>query len=179
MFTIFGESPKSLELTAEKTLDVQLINILDEADIEIDDLVYNKGRQRFEAKITNVGAADAYVDVELLDLWVNGETLTFGSEKITKISKGKSKWIPVLVELDDLDIENNANILVRGIYGERENILIKAKEREFAFKEKGIDYVTYALVIVVIILLILFLLAVRRKKKRRHGGHHTQHGNMH
>ncbi|MBU1974945.1 MAG: zinc ribbon domain-containing protein [Nanoarchaeota archaeon] len=169
LFTIYGEGRKSLEFTLEKEMQIETVTVLDNADIDIVDLVYNKRAKRFEVKLDSVGSADAYVNVELIDVMVNDEFINVGSEGVDLIKKGKSKWIHIKAELTDEDILENAEIIVKAYYGERENALIKIKTRTFAFKEKGIDYMTYVLVAVLIILIILFFFT--KKKKCKNCGH--------
>ncbi|MFH1649974.1 MAG: hypothetical protein ABIA93_05475 [Candidatus Woesearchaeota archaeon] len=168
VFTIYGESPKSLELSTQKTLSVDIITILDETVITLDDLKYNTRTQEFLVKVTNTGSQDAYVTLEMHDVLVNGEYVSAGSTGVTKLSKGDSTWIPVPLQMAAEDITQNPTVNVRAYYGGRENILTKVIDGEFAMKISKDDYVYYVLILVLIILVLLILFS---KKKCKHCSH--------
>ncbi|MFH1916365.1 MAG: zinc ribbon domain-containing protein [Nanoarchaeota archaeon] len=163
VLTIFGEGKKSLEFTVEKTLRVESVTVLDDTDIEIMDLVYNRQKKQFEVQIENTGVVDVYTQVELVDLFVNGEAVTVASDGVTFLKKGEKKWIPVAIELAVEDVLDNEQVLVQAFYGAREISLVKVKVKSFAFREKGLDYVTYGLIILVVILLIAFIVLRKRR----------------
>jgi archaellum component FlaF (FlaF/FlaG flagellin family) len=163
VITIYGEGKKSLEFTLEKTLSIETVTVLDQSDIEIVDLVYDSGKGQFEVKIRSIGDADAFVRAEIVDVLINEESVTLGSDGAPLIKKGSSAWMPVKGVLSEQDILANKEFLVQAYYGERENALIKVKTKTFPFKKKAMDYTTIALVAVVVILFILLMLA--RKKR--------------
>jgi hypothetical protein len=165
--TIYGESPRSLEQTLQYTLKVEEIRVSDESNIEIVDLVFHNRRQGFLIDVRNIAEVDTYVLLELVELEVDGEILTFSSETPTRIRPGRTSTIYVQTTLEEEDVVNNQNIRVRAYYGERENSLIKIKEAVFEFKYAGFDF-TYFILVILIILLIL-LIAYR--KKCRHCGY--------
>ena len=170
IYTIYGESKTSLEQALRGTFKIELITVLDEADIEIIDLVYDKSKGRFLVTIENTGPVDAYVDVELVDIWFDGEYITVSADDIEKIGVGKKKTIPIRIELEDEDLEDrrNSEITVRGVYGERKHALVKVKIATFDLKlRKGVVwwYIPVIIVVVIILLLLLLLLLKRRKKR--------------
>jgi archaellum component FlaF (FlaF/FlaG flagellin family) len=163
VYTIYGESPRSLEKVVEGTFTIEIVSVMDEAEINITGVVYDKARGRFLITIKNVGEVDAYVQAEVIELWINGEYITINSDEVIKLEPGESKDIAIDADLTDEDIERNDIVKVRAYYGERETALIKSKYAEYEFKTKGVNLTIYVLVLVVIILLIIFF--VRRKCK--------------
>lgn len=163
---IYGESPKSLEQTLQKSLNVEKISIFDGAEIEIMSLAYQKAGSKFLIKVKNVGDVDAYASAELLDLYVNGEYLIFSSDAPKKISPGDTVELIVSTTMAEEDVPQNQQVRVRVYYGERESVLIKVKEATLEFKYAAPNYVMYALIIILILLIILFFL---RKKCRNCG----------
>ncbi|MFH1770595.1 MAG: hypothetical protein ABH828_03485 [archaeon] len=170
-FTIFGESPKSLEFALQGTFPIQTITVYDEAIINITDLYYDSGAGAFYVVIENVGTVDAYVDIEILDLWINGQLTTVGGDKVIRIKPGKTGTIKASVVMSEEDMAHrlNQDIRVKALYGERENVLIKSTEATFKFKVKEADYFLYFLIVVVVIL--IFLIIFGRKKKCKHCKH--------
>jgi hypothetical protein len=177
VFTIYGEGKKSLEFTVEKTLNIETITLLDNADIEIRDLVYNTQKKQFEVQIASTGNADAYVRVELIDVMMNDAPSTLGNDGVVLVKKGATTWIPIKAVLADVDLAANPELLVHAYFGERETALVKLKTGRFAMKEKAGDYILYILIAAVIVLILLFLFTrkkrcpkcgARNKKKATH-----------
>ncbi len=163
VYTLFGEGKRSLENVLEaQMLLVESVDILDNAMINITNVVYDKKNQQFIITVENIGTVDSYVSIEALDLYINGEYITVSSPQAILIEPGKEAKIPLDVILSDADIENNPVVKIKGYYGERENSLIKTVYGEYAFKFKSIDYVTYGLILLIIILVLLILFG--RKK---------------
>jgi len=170
-FTIYGESKKALEFAFQGTFPIEFISVIDEATINITDLYYDSGAKAFYVEVANLGEVDVYVDVELLDIWVNGELITVGGDEVILIKPGKTGKIKVSIELSDEDMAHSSNgeIDVKGFYGQRENALIKVLRVTFSFKEKKGDIWTY--ILVAVILLLLLLIIFKKKKKCKHCKH--------
>jgi hypothetical protein len=117
--------------------------------------------------IENTGTVDAYADVELVDLWINGEYVTISSDDIIQIGPGHKKVIAIKADLseEDLSDSRNSKIKVRAVYGARKHALIKIKEKEFELKTKTGFIWWYIPIIIVLILLILFIIFWRRRKR--------------
>ncbi|HYD03642.1 MAG TPA: hypothetical protein VEC16_05065 [Alphaproteobacteria bacterium] len=168
LYTLFGEGRRSLENVLEARMEVESIEILDEALINITDVSYDKGDSKFIITVENIGTVDTYVSIEALDLFINGEYITVSSPEAILLKVGKTAKIPLEVELSDADIENNPVVKIKGYYGERENSLIKTVYGEYAFKFQTADYATYALILLIIILILLILFG---RKKCKHCGY--------
>lgn len=166
---IYGESKGSLERLFEATFVVERVEILDDTAITIEKLVYNKGRNRFEISLKNIGEIDAYADTELIDILVIDERITIGGEEVIKIPVGKTKKSIAKVRLSDEDLENNELVKVRAYYGQNENNLVKIIEGDFEVIVKAFDAWTYVPVAIIIILILLILW--KRKKKKKHHKH--------
>jgi len=170
VFTIYGESKTSLEQALRGTFKIETITVIDDANIEIIDLFYSKSKGAFLVTIENTGEVDVYVDVELIDLWINGEYVTVSADEIEKIEAGKTKQIAINIELEDEDLEDsrNSKITVRGVYGERKHALVKVKEKEFELKiRKGLVWWYIPIIIIVILILIFLLLLLLKRRKKR------------
>ncbi|HJX05879.1 MAG TPA: hypothetical protein VJ461_04150 [Candidatus Nanoarchaeia archaeon] len=169
VYTIYGESKTSLEQALRGSFKIETITVTDDTDIEIIEVVYDKASGKFLVTIQNTGSVDAYVDVELVDLWINGEYVTVSADDIIKIGPGQKKVIGIKVDMseEDLNDPKNAKITVRAVYGARKHALVKSKEKEFDLKMRAGFvwwYIPVILVILIIILLIILLIFRRRKR---------------
>lgn len=166
-FTIFGESKKSLEYALQGSFRVEVITVFDQALINMTGLYYDTRAKAFFVEFENFGEVDAFVDVELVDIWVNGQLVTIGGDEIVVISAGKKGRIKASVELAEEDMNHRLNqqIDVKALYGQRENALIKVLRGTFEFKLKKADFVLYFLITVVVILFFLVLFKRRKKKE--------------
>ncbi len=169
IYVIYGESKRSLEYIIDISMIVNLTEVMDNSEIEIVSVVYDKVRKEFIIEIKNIGEVDTYVDLELVDIVIAGERFSFGSDKVVFIKKGEKKKIRVKVDLEEEDYEDNEEVLVVAYYGEREQNLVKVKRGRFVVGYRGIEYLIYTLapviIVLFIILIIIFLLIKRRKKK--------------
>lgn len=180
VFTIFGESKKSLEYTLRKTLDVESIDVQDNSKIEFGRVLYDKRTGKFLIEVRNTGDVDVFVDLELIDVLVNDELVTAGAGTVTFLKKGESKFIEVILPMSDSDLQNNPKIKIRAYYGERERSLINILEGEFEYGYAGFGYLTGELLreagknallyMPLIIIIILLILILGMKKKCPHCG---------
>lgn len=175
VFTIFGESPVSLENTYQKSFQIDIIDVLDDSQLNITGLYYDTAAGEFLVRVENTGRVGAYVSVELIDLVVNGEALTFGGDGVVLVPAGKSAYLPVIVEMTDADFLDNPSVRVRAYYGERQLSRIKLTEARFPieFRSGYARYAVYGAVVLIILLLLFFL---GTKKKCKHCGHKNARG---
>jgi len=172
VFTLYGDSPSSLEKILEKTIDVQIINIIDRCQIEINEVKYSKPKEVFIVRVENLNQEDiaCWVDVELNDVLVDGDEKTLGSEGAVKIDAGKKKKIIIEQGMTDEDLKENSFVDVVAYYGEREDSLIKILKGKFELKIETISFATIGLIVLVLIVLtslviLIFLFLKRRKEK--------------
>jgi len=166
IYTIYGESKTSLENALRGTFKIEMITVMDDTDIEIIDLVYDKGSGKFLITVENTGTSDAYVSLEIIDLWVNDGYLTVASDGVEKIAPGKRKVITIEVDLADEDLQNekNAKITVHAVYGARKYALVKSKYKDFELKFKE-AFIWWYIPVIIIIILLLILFFMRRRKQ--------------
>lgn len=164
VYTLFGEGRRSLENVLQGTVQVSIIEILDNSRINITKVYYDKNKKEFIIEIQNIGEVDVYVNAEILDLLVNGEYLIISSTETILLKPGEKTKLKIPVELSENDIKNNPTIKVKAYYGERENNLVKTIYGEFEYKEKTIDYVTYTLILLVVLLLLLLIFGRKKCK---------------
>jgi hypothetical protein len=168
LFTIYGESAKSLEYTLRKTVEVETVDIQDNSKIEFGRVLYDKRNGNFLVEIRNTGDVDVFVDLELFDLIINDELVTIGAGKVTFIKKGESVFIEIPAQMAEPDFAKNLKVKARAYYGERENSLVNMISGEFAYTfggkgllsdlgELGKNVLLYLPLIIIIILLFLIL----------------------
>ena len=169
IYTIYGESKTSLENALRGTFPIETVNIMDSADINIvEPVYYDMDKGIFYVTIENIGPVDAYVSIELVDLWVNGEYVTVASDVIELIGAGKKKTIAIKIQLTEEDFARgyNEQIKVRARYGERKHALIKVKEKDVKYEfRKGFIWWYIPIIIVIILILLWFFVFWRRRKR--------------
>ena len=165
VYIIYGESKGSMEKVVDTTFEIETVEILDECDIKINSLVYDKRKKTFYVELENVADVTCYADVELVDVSLDGELKNLGSEDIVEIQPGKKAKSKIKARLEEEDIDENEIIKGKVHYGERKNALIKIKEFQFELVLKGFDFWTFTLILVIIALLILIYLKRRKKKE--------------
>jgi len=175
LFTIFGEAPRSLENALQATLKIEMVEIFDNAEINITGLYYDKSAGAFYVIIENIGDVDAYVQPELIELMINDEPVTVAADGVILIKPGQKVKIPVLIDMTEADFAANPQIKVRAYYGEREIALVKIQEQSFAL-EFGGGYTQYIYYGAGVVLLLLILLFLGTKKKCKHCGHKNARG---
>ena len=163
-FIIYGESKGSLEKEIRKTVTAQSVRILDECNIKVNDIFFNKRNQIVYTEVENTGNVPCFIDMELIDVVVAGEKKTYGLENIANIDSGRKLELKVKTGMAKDDIDNNQKIKIRAYYGERENSLVKVIEGSYELAIKEIDYVFYSL-LTVIMLLVVIIIWKRKKRK--------------
>lgn len=176
VFTIFGEAPNSLDNAIQARLAIEFVEVLDDAEINITGLYYDKGDGKFFVTIENVGEVDAYVQPEMVNLVVNDQEVTVASDEVALVPVGKSVRIPVSIEMVEEDFLDNPTVKVRAYYGEREISLVKVKERTFALEFGGADVGKYVLYVVIVVIVLALLFFLGTKKRCKHCGHKNARG---
>ncbi len=166
VFTLYGDTPASLEKILEKNINVEFVNIIDRCNIEIEKVKYSKQKASFFIHIKNIGE-DCYVDVELKDLIIENKATTLGSEGSIKISKGKSKALIVKQEMTDEDLGQNSFVNVVAYYGEREDSLVKTIQGKFALDIELISFATIGLVSIILVAIIAIIVLLILWKRRK------------
>jgi hypothetical protein len=167
VFTLFGETPAALEKILEKTIEVEIVNVIDGCDISIEGIKYSKPKEAFYIKLKNVGNVDCWADVELKDVLIDRRSETLGAEGSIQISKGKSKNIIVEQAMTDADLEDNSFVEVIAYYGEREDSLIKTIRGKFELNIETISFATIGLITIILIVIIAILVLIFMLKRRR------------
>ena len=169
IYTLYGESKKSMENILQQTYDINVIQILDDSKIELNSLVYDKRTNNFILEIINTGEVDVYASPEIIDILVNDEFLNFGIEEPIYIKKANTIKIKIEVdELSDKDILENEIIRVNAYYGQRETALFKIAFAEFQFKFKKVNYYVYGIIILLVLLLLLLEFTKKKCKNCKH-----------
>lgn len=155
-YVLFGEAPRSMEFAYQAEFDINIIDILDDSEIDILSVLYDKGRKRFEIEVENLKDFDTYAVGEIVNLLINDEFKTYASDKIVHLKPfGKGKIYVRTPDFEDIDYENNDFVRLRVFYGQRENSLIKVAAGEYELLFARGRYLIYGLVIILVILLLL------------------------
>ncbi|MBN1503279.1 hypothetical protein JW930_07105 [Candidatus Woesearchaeota archaeon] len=175
VFTIYGEAKNSLEYSLRKTLAVEIVEIADNSMIEISRVMYDKRKGQFLVEVVNTGEVDVFVDLELVDILINDELVTYGTEGVVFIQKGDKLLIPIDVIMTDEDIENNPRVRITAYFGERERSLINVLSGEYEYTLTGFGYLTGQIIkdlgkqavvfgpLIVIIILLILILGMKKK----------------
>jgi len=167
LFTLYGDTPTSLEKILEKKVNVTTINIIDKCEINIAGVKYSKPEGAFVVNIKNTGAVDCWVDSELSNVIIDKTKKTLGSEGSIKIKSGENGNIIIKQEMIGNDLQENNFVNVIAYYGQREDSLVKIMKGRFELKIELISYATIGLltigVIVIIAMIILFFLWKKRR----------------
>jgi len=164
VYALFGEVKSSLDRELRGSYDMGVINVLDDCEVEITGVKYNKQKNMFIVGIDNVGDVGCYVDVELNDVVVNRVKQTIGGEGSVFVKGGKSGKIELTQRMDDADLTDNPYVNLVAYYGEREESLVGVFRGKFELDVDMFSGTTY-LIVVCLILLLLLLIVLWRKKQ--------------
>ncbi len=169
-YVIYGESKNSLERVIDETFTVEQIEYLDETQISITKVVYDKSKKRFMVYLQNVGERDAYAKGEIVDFQTFDGLQTYTADKAVFIPAGKKKTSNIAISVVEEDLAANSKVLARAYYGENEDVLAKVVEGEFDLIIRTANIAMYVLLLIIILLLILIILAAKRRKKKKEEG---------
>lgn len=164
LYTLFGEVKGSFDRELQGSFKMEVIDVIDDCEIEVNFVKYNKQKEIFIVGIDNVGESDCYIDVELEDVEINGVTQTIGSEGSSFLKSGKSGKIEFDQRMDESDLRDNKLVDLVVYYGEREDSLVKVFRGKF---DLDIDMFSGAVYLIVVVLILLILLLVILWKKKR------------
>lgn len=166
ILTIYGESPNSLELTITTAVEtIPFISINDLSSINITSVKYDKINKAFYINVKNTGKVKVYVNLELLDIIVDGLLEDLASPKLVSLEVGESIDIKVRARLSDLDIEENDPVHVKAYYGQRDSAMFKILEDDFPLFLRKTEYIKYGAIITLVVLIIFFLFFFSKKKR--------------
>lgn len=164
VYALFGEVPSSLDREIRGSYDMGIINVIDDCDIEIDYVKYNKQDDVFVVGVDNIGNVGCYVDVELSDVEINRIVQTIGAEGSVFIEGGKGGKILIEQRMDDVDLEDNSYINLVAYYGEREDSLVGVFRGKFELDVDLFNGTTYMIVLVLLAILVLVFVLWKKKQ---------------
>ncbi len=131
-YTMYGDGAKIMDkyvlaegaVAPPKNMKIGIVHINDKSKVEFVDITYNKALKRFFVRVKNTGEVNAYVDVHLLSVVVDGikKDLFYGEQK--RILPGETKTLMIKADLSPADILDNEEINVLVLYGQEKNILL-------------------------------------------------------
>ena len=164
LYVLFGEVPSSLDRELSGSYDMGVINVIDDCDIEIDYVKYNKQKKVFAIAVDNLADVGCYVDVELSDVEINKIVQTIGSEGSEFVKARDSMVIEIKQRMDDADLDDNSYVNLVAYYGERKESLVGVFRGKFELDVDLFSGTTYLIVVVVIALLVLVLILWKKKQ---------------
>jgi len=170
IYTLFGESPSSLDRVLEQTASVEIVEVIDKCQLTEEDIKgvrYNKQKKIFVVIVKNPFDVDCWIDIELNDVLIDGRKTTLGTEGAIKISPGKTNRIKIEQEMTGEDIEQNPFIETIVYSGEREDSLVHSLKGKFELEIEKLTLITYSIIvlIVIVIILIIFIILLKRREK--------------
>lgn len=169
---LFGGTPTELEAQLTFSFEnLETVSIEDSSSLDIISLKFDPLLNAFLVEVQNTGRVDLYASIELIDVILNGETVSLTANKNLKLAAGQIETVRIRAKLDALDREENTDVTVKAYYGQREQVLFKTLEKTLPVEgtlPMGVIVSLVAIVAIVIMLLLFFM----KKKKRRHHGHH-------
>lgn len=164
IFALFGETPISFPFSVTQKFDkLNFVTLLDDSEIEITKVLYSPSKGAFFITVKNVGSSKVYIDLELVDVIVDGVPTTLASKDTLTLEVDGEKEVIIRSKLTDLDIIENEEVLVTALYGMRRLALVKQKSVNLPLEiASSYMIVTVVIIFAVVLLLLLFLL---RKKE--------------
>jgi hypothetical protein len=168
IFTLYGETRSSLDRVLDEEWDVSVVDVVDNCEIEVSKIVYNKQSDEFKVHVKNVGSSVCWVDAALEDLQIGYDERTVATDRAYRIEKGKSGVLIIVEELLDEDIDKNAFVNAVLHFGEKETSLVKTLKGRFELRTSSVATVTYVLVTLSFGAgIFFFLFAWRRRKEKK------------
>jgi hypothetical protein len=167
IFTLYGETKSSLDRVLDEEWDVSVVDVVDDCQIEVSKVVYNKQSDEFLIHVKNVGDTVCWVDAALEDLLVGYEEKIISTDRAYRVQAGKKEIMIIEEELLDEDIERNSFINLLLHYGEKETSLVKIIKGRFELKVSSVATVTYVLILLSFGAGIFFFLFFWRKRKEK------------
>ncbi len=168
VFVLYGEGKNSLDRALDEDLEISTIDIIDNCEMDISSVSYDRGNDQFIIDVDNTGEVDCYVEGLIQNLDLDLETKTIGSEGVIKINSGDQGEIFIEQLLDEENLADNEFVSTRINFGERETSLIKS-----AFKEVELNVFTFGMTTYAVVALLLssglffaIFLYKRRKEKK-------------
>lgn len=168
IFTLFGESPSSLDRILQGKYPVQIVNVIDRCELDIKSVTYNKQEKAFVVKLVNIGDYECWASVELKDVSINRIKQTLGTETPKKITPRQTKKILIYETLTENDLEKNELVMVVAYYGEKRDSLVKSLFKRLELGYQMFNTLTYVILAfaIAIILVIILLIIIKRKEKK-------------
>jgi hypothetical protein len=165
ILTLFGMSEKTFERQLLYNIEsLERLEIMDDSDIEILEIGYDKLNNAFKIKYKNIGPTEVFIDTELIDVIVDGETQRISSNRVISIGAGKTKISNVRAKLSSLDVEENFEVEIKAYFGMRENTLFKTKSAILELKSITSPVVYTVIIVLVVIMVLLYVLRKKQKK---------------
>lgn len=172
MFTLYGESPDTLDRAITLTAPLPVITMTDNCELGLKTIQYNSKTQRFVVKVENNGPADCFADIELRDVIVNDQPTTITYPGTAAVKAGRTGTIEIKQRMTEVDLADNPEVNVHAQYGERQEFMLSIIEARMPlteYKEAGISttIMLTALIGLLLIVIVIMFFAMRRRGQKR------------
>jgi hypothetical protein len=164
IYTLFGEVANSLDRELRGSFDMGVVNVIDDCEIEVKYVKYNKQKDVFVVGVDNLAEVGCYVDIELNDVEINRIKRTIGGEGSKFVKAGKGSKIEIPQRLDDEDLSDNAYVNLVAYYGEREASLVGVFRGKFELDIDAFSGMTYLIAVCLVLLLVLIFVLWKKKQ---------------
>ncbi len=170
VYTLYGETPSSLEKILSQTMEISAVNVIDACKLQKSDVKsvkYSRQKESIIVSIKNPHEVDCWVDLELTDISIGFSKKTLGTGGSTRITAGNTKKIYIEQELTDTDLENNKFVDMTVLSGEREDSLVHTLKDNFELTIESFAFITYAIIglIILIVALVVIIIVVKRRQE--------------
>ncbi|MEA1895383.1 MAG: hypothetical protein U9N36_09330 [Euryarchaeota archaeon] len=164
-YTVFGESPRSLNRLLQQTLRVGIITFVDKSSVDATKVLYTKKTERLSVTITNTGDAPCYVRPDVM-LRIGGRKQSYNVvDDPLYLPAGGSESPSCRIDMTDADIADNQIVPVHVSYGARDKMLGKGLDKDRPLEiASGLDIRIIAGVAIATILIAVVILLRRRRK---------------
>jgi hypothetical protein len=168
VYTLYGETRSALEKVLQKTVNLEIVNVIDSCLMTIQSVKYNIPKKALIVYVNNIGNMDCWGQAELRDINIAGVTKTLVSDTATKVAAGKTQGIPISQKMTSTDIEQNKIVDTWVYYGERKDTLLKTVSGKFELGIERLSLTTILLIVfgVLLLIAIFFIIFFLRRRKK-------------
>lgn len=164
VFTLYGDTPSSLEKVLDANIILEEVNIIDGCSLDLSGAKYRKSKGDFVITLENNGDLDCWASVEIKGITIDSTKTTIGSEGSELIKSGKKGKVMIQQEITAEDIEDNPFVDVIAYYGEREDSLVKTVQGRLELEVESLSKTTIALIAAAVIIVLLIIYIRKRKE---------------
>lgn len=165
VYTIYGESSSALDRVISIEADIDTVEVIDNCELKLTSLSYNKQEKEFKVKVKNIGDVDCWAEATVDNVIMGYEEESLTSEETQLIESGKNAYILIGAELNSEDIESNDFISTTVYFGQRKTSLIQMINEEMELKVHLMTPITITIIVLLTITILLTMVFVKKRKE--------------